>query len=99
MIGCIVFNMGIGIILIFLYNLFFNGGWLCCFGVVVFIFNVVFFIFFVVVSVVRILRWKGIFLVMLKNYLLGLYWGMLLMGFIIIVVCLGEFYVLGFIIN
>lgn len=98
-IGCIAFNMGTGITSILLYNLPFNGGWLRRLGVVVFIFNVVLFILFAVASVVRILRWKGIFSATLKNHLSGLYWGTLPMGFITIVVCPGESHALGFIIN
>ncbi|OWZ59987.1 sulfite transporter [Cryptococcus neoformans] len=79
------FNMGTGITSILLYNLPFNGGWLRRLGVVVFIFNVVLFILFAVASVVRVLRWKGIFSATLKNPSSGLYWGTLPMGVITIV--------------
>lgn len=97
--ACAAFNMGTGITSILLYNLPFNGGWLRRLGVVVFIFNVVLFILFAVASVVRVLRWKGIFSATLKNPSSGLYWGTLPMGVITIVVCAGESHALAYIIN
>lgn len=87
--GCIAFNMGTGITSILLYTFPFNAGWLRRLGVVVFISNVVLFILIAFASVVRVLRWKGIFLATLKNTSAGLFWGTLPMGFTTIVVCPG----------
>ncbi|ADV19699.1 Malate permease, putative [Cryptococcus gattii WM276] len=77
--------MGTGITSILLYTFPFNGGWLRRLAVVMFIFNVVLFILIAVASVVRVLRWKGIFLATLKNTSAGLFWGTLPMGFTTIV--------------
>ena len=79
-------NMGTGIASILLYNLPYNATWLQRIGIVIFILNIVIFALISVLSIVRYIRWKGIFTALNTHCLAGLYWGCLPMGLVTIIV-------------
>ncbi|WVQ85104.1 hypothetical protein IAT38_007269 [Cryptococcus sp. DSM 104549] len=78
-------NMGTGIASILLFNLPFQAAWLRHLGVIVFVLNVALFVLLSLGTIVRFIRWKGIFTAILKHPASGLFWGTLPMGLITIV--------------
>ncbi len=81
-------NMGTGIASILLYNLPYNAQWLQRIGIVIFILNIVLFALISIFSIIRYIRWKGIFTALNMHTMAGMYWGCLPMGLITIVVSL-----------
>lgn len=86
-------NMGTGIASILLYNLPYNAPWLRGIAIAVFILNVVLFGLFAVGSLVRYIRWRGIFDAMTRHTMAGMYWGCLPMGLVTIIVSDSLIYV------
>ena len=79
-------NMGTGIASILLYNLPFNADWLRYIAIAIFILNIVLFVLLCTGTIVRLIRWKGIFAALSRHTLAGMYWGCLPMGMITIIV-------------
>ena len=79
-------NMGTGIASILLYNLPYNATWLQRIGIVIFVLNILLFVIISSLSIVRYIRWKGIFSALQTHCMAGLYWGCLPMGFVTIIV-------------
>jgi tellurite resistance protein TehA-like permease len=78
--------MGTGIASILLYNLPYNGDWLRYIAIAIFILNIVVFTLLCVGTMVRLIRWKGIFSALGKHTLAGMFWGCLPMGMATIIV-------------
>lgn len=78
--------MGTGITSILLYNFPYPAEWLRVLGVVVFVLNVVVFALLAIGSVVRYVRYKGLFGATLTHGVAGMFWGALPMGLATIVV-------------
>lgn len=78
--------MGTGIVSILLYNFPYPADWLRYIGIAIFLVNVVLFTTLSVVSLVRYLRYRGVFTRTLTHPVAGMFWGALPMGFATIVV-------------
>ena len=79
-------NMGTGIASILLYNLPYNATWLQRIGIIVFVLNIVLFVLISTLSIIRYIRWKGIFTALYKHCMAGMFWGCLPMGMVTIIV-------------
>lgn len=79
-------NMGTGIASILLYNLPYNARWLQYIGIAIFLVNIILFVLISTATIIRHLRWKGIFGALGSHVLAGMYWGCMPMGLVTIVV-------------
>lgn len=81
-------NMGTGITSILLYNLPYNAHWVQMLGIIIFVLNVAIFAVLGIASIVRYIRWKGLFGAVGNHLVAGMFWGTLPMGMATIVVSL-----------
>ena len=79
-------NMGTGITSILLHNLPYGAEWLRRLGTVIFVLNIALFVLISVGTIVRYIRWKGVFTAVNNHCVAGMFWGCLPMGFATIVV-------------
>ncbi|EIW72514.1 hypothetical protein TREMEDRAFT_26125 [Tremella mesenterica DSM 1558] len=78
-------TMGTGIVSILLYGLPWNGLWLRYIAEVIFVFNVLLFVLITLGSVVRYVKYKGLFGAVLKHHTSGMFWGCMPMGLVTII--------------
>lgn len=79
-------NMGTGISSILLHNFPYRARWLEYLGTIVFVLNVVIFVVLLVATVARYTIWRGVWRIVAKHNVAGMFWGCLPMGFATIVV-------------
>jgi tellurite resistance protein TehA-like permease len=79
-------NMGTGIASVLLHNLPYNADWLRSIAIVIFILNIIIFVLLSIGTLVRFVRWRGIFTALGRHTLAGMYWGCLPMGMVTIIV-------------
>lgn len=78
--------MGTGIASILLHNFPYPGHWLQMCGTIVFVLNVVLFVTLLAFTIARYICWRGVWTVVLKHNVSGMFWGCLPMGFCTIIV-------------
>jgi hypothetical protein len=84
-------NMGTGITSILLHDLPYNAHWVQILGNVVFVLNIILFLAIAFASLVRYIKWRGVFTVVLVDKQAAMFWGCLPMGLSTIVVSVGGF--------
>lgn len=79
-------NMGTGITSILLHGLPYNASWLRIIADIIFVLNTVVFVLLAGASIIRYIRWKGLFTALNTHVAAGMFWGCLPMAFATIVV-------------
>jgi tellurite resistance protein TehA-like permease len=79
-------NMGCGIASILLHHFPYPATWLQYLGTIVFVLNVVVFVLLLLATIARYLFFSGVWSVVTKHNVAGLFWGTFPMGFVTIVV-------------